>query len=41
MRKRPAQVGYPQVRVVTEPSPGLLQHSGARVDAGDDGTPVA
>ena len=40
-RERAAQVGHLQVRVVTEPPPGLLDHPGARVEAGQDGAPVA
>ena len=39
--QRAAQVGHLQVRVVTEPPPGLLQHPGAVVEAGHDGAPVA
>ena len=39
--KAAAEVGHHQVRVVTEPSPGLLQHPGAGVEAGHEGTPVA
>jgi hypothetical protein len=38
--KRAAQVGHPQVRAVTEPPPGQLQHPGALVEAGHDGAPV-
>jgi oligopeptidase B len=41
VRQRAAQLGHPQVRVGTEPPPGLLQHPGARVEAGHDGAPVA
>ena len=40
-RQRAAQVGHPQVRAVTAPPPGQLQHPGALVDPGDDGAPVA
>jgi hypothetical protein len=32
---------YPQVRAVTEPPPGQLQHPGTAVEPGHDGTPVA
>jgi oligopeptidase B len=41
VRQRAVQLGHPQVRVVTEPPTGLLQHPGARVEAGHDGAPVA
>jgi hypothetical protein len=41
VRQRVAQFGHPQVRAVTEPPPGLLQHPGAGVEAGHDGAPVA
>ena len=40
-RQRATQVGHLQGRAVTEPPPGQLQHPGAGVDAGHDGTPVA
>jgi hypothetical protein len=40
-RQRAAQGGQLQVRAVTEPLLGLLQHPGAGVEAGHDGVPVA
>ena len=40
-RKRSAKLGYLQVRVISEPPPGLLQHPGAFIEAGHDGAPVA
>jgi hypothetical protein len=40
-RQRAAQVGNVQGRVGAEPASGQLQHPGAGVDAGHDGTPVA